>query len=139
MSHTTTIGNFSVQSVEFSVPEGDTITSINPTATLTLVPDTGYQIDANDFSYTSGPSQITNVVFTQSGNNVLCVVTFDVSYVMPGNDIDLPICIEGSATLLDYTLDGVVKLKSSGNTTPTSGDTSFSSSGYDIDRQLQTI
>lgn len=131
MSHTTTIGNFSVQSVEFSVPEGDTITSVNPTATLTLVPDTGYQIDANDFSYTSGPSQITNVVFTQSGDNVLCVVTFDTSYVMPGNDIDLPICIEGSATLLDYTLNGIIELRSSGNTTPTSGDTAFSSSGYD--------
>lgn len=131
MSHTTTIGNFSVQSVEFSVPEGDTITSVNPTATLTLVPDTGYQIDANDFSYTSGPPQITNVVFTQSGDNVLCVVTFDASYVMPGNDIDLPICIEGSATLLDYTLDGIIKLTTSGNTTPSSGNTNFSASGYD--------
>ena len=131
MSHTTTIGNFSVQSVEFSVPEGDTITSVNPTATLTLVPNLGYQIDANDFSYTSGPSQITNVVFTQSGDNVLCVVTFDASYVMPGNDIELPICIEGNATLLDYTLDGIINLRSSGNTTPVSGDTPFSSSGYD--------
>lgn len=131
MSHTTTIGNFSVQSVEFSVPEGDTITSVNPTATLTLVPNPGYQIDANDFSYTSGPSQITNVVFTQSGDNVLCVVTFDASYVMPGNDIELPICIEGNATLLDYTLDGIINLRSSGNTTPVSGDTPFSSSGYD--------
>jgi hypothetical protein len=133
MSHTTTIGNFSVQSVNFDVPEGDTITSVNPTATLTLVPDPGYQIDASDFSYTSGPSQITSVVFSQSGDNVLCVVTFDTTYVMPGNNIDLPICIEGSATTIDYTLSGVVRLRTGGNTTPLSGDTAYSASGSEGD------
>jgi hypothetical protein len=133
MSHTTTIGNFSVQSVNFDVPQGDTITSVNPTATLTLVPDPGYQIDASDFSYTSGPSQIISVVFSQSGDNVLCVVTFDTTYVMPGNNINLPICIEGSATTIDYTLSGVVRLKTGGNTTPSSGDTAYSASGSEGD------
>lgn len=136
MSHTTIIGNFSVQSVNFDVPEGDTITSVNPTATLTLVPDPGYQIDASDFSYTSGPSQITSVVFSQSGDNVLCVVTFDTTYVMPGNNIDLPICIEGSATTIDYTLSGVVRLRTGGNTTPLSGDTAYSASGSEGDLSL---
>ena len=129
MSHTTTIGNFTVQSVDFNVPQGDTISSVQTTATLTLVPDTGYQINASDFSYVSGPSQITGATFSQSGANVLCVVTFDSSYVMPGSDLDLPICISGNATLVSYSLAGVVTLIANANTTPSSGDTAYSATG----------
>jgi len=129
MSHTTTIGNFTVQSVDFDVPQGDTISSVQTTATLTLVPDTGYQINASDFSYVSGPSQITGATFSQSGANVLCVVTFDSSYVMPGSDLDLPICISGNATLVSYSLAGVVTLIANANTTPSSGDTAYSATG----------
>ena len=129
MSHTTTIGNFSVQSVNFEVPQGDTISSVQPTAVLTLVPDAGYQINANDFSYVSGPSQVTGAVFTQSGNNVICTVTFDTNYVMPGNDVEIPICIAGNATLLQYSLSGVVELIAGSNITPSSGNTAYSATG----------
>lgn len=129
MSHTTTIGNFSVQSVNFSVPQGDTISSVQTTATLTLVPDSGYQIAAADFSYVSGPSQITGATFTQSGANVLCVVTFDTSYVMPSENVELPICIQGSATLVEYSLSGIIELIAGANVTPATGNTAYSATG----------
>ena len=129
MSNTTTIGNFSVSSVNFSVPQGDTISSVQNTATLTLVPDSGYQIAASDFSYVSGPSQITGATFTQSGANVLCVVTFDTSYVMPSEDVDLPICIQGSATLINYNLSGIIELIAGTNITPSTGNTAYSATG----------
>ena len=129
MSNTTTIGNFSVGSVSFEVPQNSTISSVQPTAVLTLVPNMGYVIDANDFSYVSGPSQITGAVFTQSGDNVICTVTFDANYVMPGNDVDLPICIAGNATLLQYNLSGTIELIAGANITPVAGNTSYSASG----------
>jgi hypothetical protein len=129
MSHTTTIGNFSVQSIDFEVPQGDTISSVQPIATLILVPDSGYQIDANDFFYISGPSQVASAVFTQSGNNVICIVTFDTNYVMPGNDVDIPICISGNATPLQYSLSGVVELIADSHVTPLSGNTAYSAAG----------
>ena len=129
MSHTTTIGNFSVQSVDFEVPQGDTISSVQPTAVLTLVPDNGYQINANDFSYVSGPSQVSSAIFTQSGDNVICTVTFDTNYVMPGENVEIPICISGNATLLQYNLSGVVELIAGSYITPVSGNTAYSASG----------
>ena len=60
---------------------------------------------------------------------MLCVVTFDSSYVMPGSDLDLPICISGNATLVSYSLAGVVTLIANANTTPSSGDTAYSATG----------
>jgi len=61
MGHTTNIGNFSVASVEFGVDSGTNISATQSTAVLTLIPDAGYTITASDFSYTSGPSQVSGV------------------------------------------------------------------------------
>ena len=129
MAHTTKIGNFSVASVEFGVTQGTNIADTQSTAVLTLIPDEGFTLTAADFSYTSGPSEVQSVSFSQSGNNVLATVTFAAGASMPASDLDIPICIAGESGLVQYTLSGVVETIASSNVTPASGNTSFSISG----------
>lgn len=133
MSHTTRIGNFSVASVEFGVAQGTNIVDTQSTAVLTLVPDPGFTLTAADFSYTSGPAQVEDVAFTQSGDNVLATVTFAAGATMPASNLDIPICIAGESGLVQYTLSGVVETIASSNVTPASGNTSFSISGNEGD------
>lgn len=129
MAHTTKIGNFSVASVEFGVTQGTNIADTQSTAVLTLIPDEGFTLTAADFSYTSGPSEVQSVSFSQSGNNVLATVTFAAGASMPASDLDIPICIAGESGLVQYTLSGIVETIASSNVTPASGNTSFSISG----------
>ena len=129
MAHTTKIGNFSVASVEFGVTQGTNIADTQSTAVLTLIPDEGFTLTAADFSYTSGPTEVQSVSFSQSGNNVLATVTFATGASMPASDLDIPICIAGESGLVQYTLSGIVETIASSNVTPASGNTSFSISG----------
>ena len=133
MSHTTRIGNFSVASVEFGVAQGTNIADTQSTAVLTLVPDPGFTLTAADFSYTSGPSQVQGVAFTQSGDNVLATVTFAAGATMPASDLDIPICIAGESGLLQYTLSGIVEVIASDDVTPATSNISFSISGNEGD------
>lgn len=133
MSHTTRIGNFSVASVEFGVAQGTNIVDTQSTAVLTLVPDSGFTLTAADFSYTSGPSQVQGVAFTQSGANVLATVTFAAGATMPASDLNIPICIAGESGLLQYTLTGIVEVIASNNVTPATSDIAFSISGNEND------
>jgi len=133
MSHTTRIGNFSVASVEFGVAQGTNIVDTQSTAVLTLVPDPGFTLTAADFSYTSGPSQVQGVAFTQSGDNVLATVTFAAGATMPASDLDIPICIAGESGLLQYTLSGIVEVIASDDVTPATSDIAFSISGNEGD------
>lgn len=129
MGHTTNIGNFSVASVEFGVDSGTNISATQSTAVLTLIPDAGYTITASDFSYTSGPSQVSGVTFAQSGQNVIATVTFDTSAVMPSSDLDIPICISGESGEVSYTLSGNINVIASANVTPSSGNIAYTASG----------
>ena len=129
MGHTTNIGNFSVASVEFGVDSGTNISATQSTAVLTLIPDAGYTITASDFSYTSGPSQVSGVTFAQSGQNVIATVTFDTSAVMPSSDLDIPICISGESGEVSYTLSGNINVIASSNVTPSSGNIAYTASG----------
>jgi hypothetical protein len=129
MGHTTNIGNFSVASVEFGVDSGTNISATQSTAVLTLIPDAGYTITAGDFSYTSGPSQVSGVTFAQSGQNVIATVTFNTNAVMPSSDLDIPICISGESGEVSYTLSGNINVIASSNVTPSSGNIAYTASG----------
>jgi hypothetical protein len=59
-----------------------------------------------NFSWTNTSlNYIDTVVFTQSGENVLCTVTFDNPFTMPASDVDLALCISGSATITQMCCD----------------------------------
>jgi len=129
MGHTTKIGNFSVASVEFSVDSGTNIADTQSTATLTLIPDAGFTITASDFSYTSGPSQVSGVTFAQSGDNVVATVTFVSDAVMPSSDLNIPLCISGESGLVSFSLAGNIEVIASSNVTPVSGNIAYTASG----------
>lgn len=136
MSHTTTIDNkFTVTSVDFNATAGQLLSSERSSVDLTLVPVSGYELDAADFSANSNdfPTGVSAVSFAQSGANVIATVTFDTGYTMPSNAIDLPICISGRATLISFTLSGSVIITSDANITPASGVSTFSATGNEGD------
>ena len=133
MAHTTRTGNFSVSSVEFGVNSGTNIVDTQSTALLTLIPDPGFTLDAADFSYTSGPSQVAGVTFAQSGNNVIATVTFAPGAVMPSDDLDIPICISGDSGFVEYTLSGIIEVISSANVTPATSNIPYTASGNEGD------
>lgn len=53
MSNIVAIDNFTVTSQEFIVPGGALISSVTPSAVLTITPNQGYEIDASNFSVLS--------------------------------------------------------------------------------------
>lgn len=145
MSFTTTIDNkFTVTSVDFNATAGELLSNQQASVNLTLVPLAGYELDAADFSYNVNdlPTGASSISFAQSGDNVIATVNFDTGYVMPSQDIELPICISGTATLIAFNLSGNIVINSDANITPSSGSIAFSASGNDGDQVVaftQTI
>jgi hypothetical protein len=101
-----TLNNYTVSPVTFSVVEGSEIYDTRQTATLVIMPNPGFTVTAADFSIRAGsiPDGIASVVFSQSGSNVNCVVTFENNFVMPSNNLDFDLCIEGSAREIEFLL-----------------------------------
>jgi hypothetical protein len=92
--------NYTVTSVVYTAVSGTNVYSTNPTAVLTITPNDGYEINASDFSWTNTDlNYVATVVFTQDGSNVLCTVTFDNPFTMPASNVDLGLCISGSAVI----------------------------------------
>tara|TARA_R110000782_G_scaffold56140_6_gene117893 strand:+ start:284 stop:2989 length:2706 start_codon:yes stop_codon:yes gene_type:complete len=134
MSNTTNVGNFSVKSFTSpsSVPEGDYIDDylINY---LTLVPDNGFAINANDFSAaTQLPNYVSSVVFfqsTQDSKNVICQVQLIPGTVMPSGGIDIELCISGFSNTANYNIKGLFDYARSSNVVPAALGTNYDSSG----------
>ena len=135
MSNTTNVGNFSVQSFNSiePVPEGDPISDylINY---LTLVPDAGFAINANDFSAASQlPPYVSSVVFfqsTQDSKNVICQVQLIPGTVMPSGGIDIGLCISGFSNTANYSISGSFDYARSSNVVPATLGTNYSLSGH---------
>lgn len=77
---------------------------------LTLVPNPGYSLTAADFSWQSTNPYINDVVFTQSGANLIATITFESTFVMPANDVEIPLCINGDAELANYNVTGQINV-----------------------------
>ena len=98
--------NYTVTSVVYTAVSGTNVYSTNPTAVLTITPNDGYEINASDFSWTNTDlNYVATVVFTQDGSNVLCTVTFDNPFTMPASNVDLGLCISGSAVVSESCCD----------------------------------
>lgn len=102
------IETYTVTSASFEAESGDNISGgANPTVTLVISPIEGYTVSSGDFSIGNAlPSEVASAVFSQNGNNVNCLVTFDAGFVMPSADVELLIDIEGSANQQGFTIDG---------------------------------
>ena len=122
------MANFTTTIASFKETEGNNIASNKPSVTLFITPDDGYTINSNDFSVIQPLSpRLSNVTFSQFGNNVKAIATFNNPTTMPGYDLDVPICIRGFAKQAMYSISGSI----SNNLCNTSGApiTSFSSTG----------
>ena len=135
MSNTTNVGNFSVQSFTSPgpIPEGDLITDylINY---LTLVPNAGFEISANDFSAINPlPTYVSSVVFfqsTQDSKNVICEVQLTSGTVMPSGGIDIGLCISGFSNTANYSISGSFDYVRSNNVVPATLGTAYNLSGH---------
>mgnify|MGYP003646734652 FL=1 len=98
--------NYTVTSVVYTAASGTNVYNAHPTAVLTITPNIGYEIFAADFLWTNTDlNYINTVVFTQDGQNVLCTVTFDNPFTMPAANVDLALCISGSANISELCCD----------------------------------
>lgn len=93
----TSIDNFTVSEVNWQISTGEEI----PNTVLTLTPNAGYFLDANNFSATIS-SPVSNIYFAQSGDNVSMTVEFDSTPVV--SDLAIPICMNGRSDLIVFTL-----------------------------------
>jgi len=101
--------NYTITSVTYNNVEEDSIVYlIHPTAVLVISPLNGYFLDYTEFSLEYPPIYTTSAVFTQSGANVILTLTFDTGFVMPDEDVDIPLCINGAGQLLNFRVTGSV-------------------------------
>lgn len=134
MSNTVNVGNFSVEcfhSLDF-IRVGEPLSDYEHVI-LTLVPDTGYSIDANNFSVILPyPDYVFSVAFTQSTTNpanVICTVTLQQGAVMPNHDIIIDLCIKGLATNAETTVSGTVTYAQAINVLPATLNASYTATG----------
>lgn len=134
MSNTVNVGNFSVEcfhSLDF-IRVGEPLDDFQQVI-LTLVPDAGYSIDANNFSVILPyPDYVSSVVFTQSNinpANVICTVILQQGAVMPNHDIIIDLCIKGLATTADTTVSGTVTYAQAINVLPSTLNATYSAPG----------
>jgi hypothetical protein len=91
--------NYTFTDIQYTIPEGDNVSILYPTAQITIVPNSGYTAVATDFSLDPSFSDnaVQSVVFTQDGLNVLCTVTFNIGFVMPSSNYTIPLCVVGES------------------------------------------
>ena len=105
----THLNNYTISDVVYSNIIADSnVSALHPTAQLTLVPDMGYHLNLGDFSIEHLPDGVSNITFSSAGDNLICTVTFDPSLIMPDANLDIPLCIIGSATYNKFTLAGKI-------------------------------
>ena len=132
MSHiTSTMDNFTVQSVEYIVEGGDPIDSqTGSQIVMTLVPNVGFAIEASNFTPKSPlPQGITQITFAQDGVNVIMTMDVDANFNMPNNDLTIPICINGSSRQIGVIVKGNVDIQTGLNMTPVSSFPEFENEG----------
>ena len=125
--------NFTVNVVSFPATTGLDWTNSYSQIILTITPDTGYSVDANNFSaITPLPTYVSGVTFTQNGSNIDCVIAYTSPSIMPAADVLIALCIQGYASEAPIIIGGTTKSGGLTNVSiPSPGDfpISFSGSG----------
>lgn len=106
----TTLNNYTFSDVTYSIEENaDIATALGVSyATITISPVTGFTVTATDFSIdpSFSSSYVDSVVFSQSGDNVICTINFATGITMPPNNLTIPLCIVGEGVIKKITLRG---------------------------------
>tara|TARA_B110000902_G_scaffold166936_1_gene190537 strand:- start:2435 stop:4495 length:2061 start_codon:yes stop_codon:yes gene_type:complete len=125
--------NYTFTNIQYTIPEGDNVSILYPTAQITIVPNSGYTAAAADFSLDPSFSDnaVQSVVFTQSSLNVLCTVTFNTGFVMPSGNYTIPLCVVGEGGVSLITIGGTISATVGPNITGdvTENNTPYSNSG----------
>ena len=125
--------NYTFSNIQYTVPEGINVSTLYPTAQITIVPNEGYTATAADFSLDPSFSDnaVQSVVFTQDGLNVLCTVTFDTGFVMPSGNYTIPLCVVGEGEVGEITIGGTISANVGANITGdiTENNTPYTNSG----------
>lgn len=121
--------NYTFTNIQYTIPEGDNVSILYPTAQITIVPNPGYTANAAGFSLDPSFSDnaVQSAVFTQNGLNVLCTVTFNTGFIMPSGNYTIPLCVEGEGKVGEITIGGTISANVGPNIT---GDTNESNTPY---------
>lgn len=134
------INNYSFSNAVFNIQEGSVINDQVTNATITISPLSGYTATASDFSLDPSFSNtyVQGVTFTQNGTNVICTVTFLPTVTMPSANVTIPLCVIGSAEVVDITIAGTVSAVVGSNVTGNGSETNtpYSNSGAEGDNEL---
>ena len=115
------IDNFTVSVVSFIVATGEEVTEDYPSILLLITPNPGYSIDAANFSAVAPlPTHVSSVTFSQNLANIYCTVNFSSPFIMPDFDVFVSLCLQGSAELKKYSIDGVVNFDLTNTVIPNS-------------------
>ena len=101
-----TYDNFTVSEVTFTASQGNDL-NLGGFYTLQIIPDEGYEVDASNFSLIAPlPPEIdaSSITFTQNGTVIDVKLEFLPGALMPGNDLDVPLCFSGYALGNPYTI-----------------------------------
>jgi len=128
------LNNCSINSQSLTKTGGGVIGSDN--VQLVITPNAGYVVSSSDFTNNTGViAGISSITLSDSGtagtigNTVLVNVDLDDTYVMPLNDTELVIDIDGDAALITYTLSGTYSSTVSNASPASETDTSYTDSG----------
>ena len=112
--------NFTVNVVSFNETEGVDWTQSHPSVTLIITPNAGYAINVANFSPINPlPNYVDSVTFSQSGANIECIILYTSPSVMPSSNVLIALCINGSASLIEVSVAGVVNYYTTFTSTPT--------------------
>tara|TARA_B110000037_G_scaffold213059_1_gene266927 strand:+ start:19289 stop:21463 length:2175 start_codon:yes stop_codon:yes gene_type:complete len=102
--------NYTVTSQAFLEDAGDQVNLATPTVLLKITADPDYTVAAADFTVGEAlPTEVTSVAFVDALDGTIdCTVTFAAGFIMPFNDVNLPIDIDGTARILKNTILGSV-------------------------------
>ena len=117
----TVFDNFTISKASFPESVGNNVVTDNPQAILLITPNTGYSVLAENFNITLPlPSNVTSVIFTQVGNLVECIVTFNNPFIMPASDVEIGLCLTGLARAVEYSVAGLINVtKTNATSSPT--------------------
>ena len=112
--------NFTVNVVSFNETEGVDWTQGHPSVTLIITPNAGYAINVANFSPINPlPNYVDSVTFSQSGANIECIILYTSPSVMPSSNVLIALCINGSASLIEVSVAGVVNYYTTFTSSPT--------------------
>jgi hypothetical protein len=126
---------YTVTEYEVEAEAGDQVNLDVTEFALNIIPNDGYVIDAADFSIGDAlPSQINSVVFSNgTGGVVKATCTFDSSFIMPANDVEILIDIDGVANLVGYTVNGQYTISQTNTQESATSPVVFSQTGQEGD------